>query len=63
MFEGKSMKVKFGKEMVVVSGSIGEILKSKVDLCAQCRRCQIWCCLRNVMNELHKRCAKTKNVF
>ena len=37
-FESKGLKVNIKKTKVVVSGSKGEILKSKVDQCAKCRR-------------------------
>ena len=35
-FESKSLKVNLKKTKVVVSGSKGEVLKSKVDPCAKC---------------------------
>ena len=35
-FESNGLKVNLKKTKVVVSGSIGEVLKSKVDPCAKC---------------------------
>ena len=36
--ESKGLKVNFKKTKVMVSGSKGEVLKSKVDPCAKCER-------------------------
>ena len=35
-FERKGLKVNFKKTKVMMSGSKGEVLNSKVDLCAKC---------------------------
>ena len=63
-FESKELKVKLKKTKVMVSGSKGEVLKSKVDPCAKCgkrvmansmmyTKCGKW---------VHGRCAKMKRV-
>ena len=62
--ESKSLKVNIRKTKVMVSGSEGELFKSKVDLCgvcgkrviaslALCSKCKNW---------VHGRCAKIKRV-
>ena len=63
-FESKGMKVNIKKTKVMVGGSKGEVLKSKVDPCAKygkrvmansvmCTKCGKW---------VHGRCAKMKRV-
>ena len=63
-FESKGLKVNLKKTKVMVSGSKGEVLKSKVDPCAKCgkrvmansmmcTKCGKW---------IHGRCAKMKGV-
>ena len=63
-FESKGLKVNLKKTKVMVSGSKGEVLKSKVDPCAKCgkrvmansvmcTKCGKW---------VHGRCAKMKRV-
>ena len=63
-FESKGLKVNHKKIKIMVSGSIGEILKSEVDPCAKCgkrlmtnsvmcTKCCKW---------VHGRCAKMKRV-
>ena len=59
MFESKGLKVNLKKTKVMMSGSKGEVLKSKVDACAKCgnrvmanSRCKC----------LHGRCANMKRV-
>ena len=63
-FESKGLKVNFKKTKVMVSGSKGEVLNSKVDPCAKygkrvmanwmmCTKCGKW---------VHSRCAKMKRV-
>ena len=64
-FESKGLKVNLKKTRVMVSGSKGEVLKSKVDPCVKCRKrvmansvmcteCGKW---------VHGRCAKRKSVI
>ena len=36
MFESKGLKVNLKKTKVIMSGSKGEVLKSKADPCAKC---------------------------
>ena len=58
-FESKGLKVNLKKTKVMVSGSKGEVFKSKVDSCAKCgqrvmcTKCRKW---------VHGRCAKMKRV-
>ena len=63
-FESKGMKVNIGKTRMMVSGTEGEVVKSRVDPCGvcgrrvmansmQCEKCQRW---------VHGKCAKVRRV-
>ena len=64
MFESKGLEIHLMKTKMIVSGSKGKVLKSKVDPCAKCSKrvmktsvivtkCDTW---------VHGRCAKMKRV-
>ena len=63
-FESKGLKVNLKKTKVMVSGSKGEVLKSKVDPCAKCGKRvmanSVMCTKYDTW--VHGRCAKIKRV-
>ena len=63
-FESKGLKVNLKKTKVMMSGSKGEVLKSKVDPCAKCgkRVMAISVMCTKSGKWVHSRCAKMKRV-
>ena len=58
--EDKSLKVNVGKTMMMVSGTEGEIVLSKIDLCGICGKSvgsNAVCCTQ-CMKWIHGRCMK-----